>query len=143
MRITARQTCENRTITVDFQNEATYFQLLGDGKAFVECVLAFLLVESKNSCGFTHIVFQEPPEPFATLDGACTLWLLADGRKEEHVVLSLVIPLVMKMLHILCQRMPERRFSKENEPRETLLLDRAHPALRVGVQIRRSWRKWH
>jgi hypothetical protein len=40
---TARQTRENRTITVDFQNEATYFQLLGDGKAFVECVLAFLL----------------------------------------------------------------------------------------------------
>jgi hypothetical protein len=40
---TARQTRENRTITVDFQNEATYSQLLGDGKAFVECVLAFLL----------------------------------------------------------------------------------------------------
>ena len=40
---TARQTRENRTLTVDFQNEATYFQLLGDGKAFVECVLAFLL----------------------------------------------------------------------------------------------------
>src|SRR5215470_1262861 len=40
---TARQTRENRTITVDFQNESTYFQLLGDGKAFVECVLAFLL----------------------------------------------------------------------------------------------------
>jgi hypothetical protein len=43
MRTTARQTRENRTITVDFQNEATYIQLLGDGKAFVECVLAFLL----------------------------------------------------------------------------------------------------
>ena len=43
MRTTARQTRENRTITVDFQNEAAYFQLLGDGKAFVECVLAFLL----------------------------------------------------------------------------------------------------
>ena len=43
MRTTARQTRENRTITVDFQNEATYFQLLGDGKAFVECVVAFLL----------------------------------------------------------------------------------------------------
>jgi hypothetical protein len=43
MRTTARQTRENRTITVDFQNEATYMQLLGDGKAFVECVLAFLL----------------------------------------------------------------------------------------------------
>src|SRR5499433_1126383 len=43
MRTTARQTRENRTITVDFQNEATYFRLLGDGKAFVECVLAFIL----------------------------------------------------------------------------------------------------
>src|SRR5437660_2594381 len=43
MRNTARQTRENRTLTIDFQNEATYFQLLGDGKAFLECVLAFLL----------------------------------------------------------------------------------------------------
>jgi hypothetical protein len=36
MRSRARQTRENRTITVDFPNEATYVQLLGDGKAFVE-----------------------------------------------------------------------------------------------------------
>src|SRR6266700_569492 len=43
MRHTARQTRENRTITVDFQNEATYFQLLGDGKAFVELVIAVIL----------------------------------------------------------------------------------------------------
>jgi hypothetical protein len=51
MRQTAKRTRENRTITVDFQNEATYFQLLGDGKAFVEFVLAFL-----RSLGFqlTH-----------------------------------------------------------------------------------------
>jgi hypothetical protein len=47
MHNTARQTRENRTITVDFQHEATYFQLLGDGKAFIEFVLAFIL-----SCGF-------------------------------------------------------------------------------------------
>jgi hypothetical protein len=33
----------NRTITVDFRNEATSVQLLGDGKAVVECVLAFVL----------------------------------------------------------------------------------------------------
>ena len=43
MRNTARQTRENRTITVNFQNEATYVQLLGDGKAFVELVMAFIL----------------------------------------------------------------------------------------------------
>jgi hypothetical protein len=28
----ARQARENRTITVDFQNEATYVQLLGDSE---------------------------------------------------------------------------------------------------------------
>jgi hypothetical protein len=39
----AKPTRENRTITVDFQDEATYFRLIADGKAFVECVLAFLL----------------------------------------------------------------------------------------------------
>src|SRR5215471_15881525 len=39
----AKRTRQNRTITVDFQNEATYFQLLNDGKAFLECVLAFVL----------------------------------------------------------------------------------------------------
>src|SRR5438093_100340 len=38
-----KRTRHNRTITVDFQNEATYFQLLGDGKAFVELVVAFIL----------------------------------------------------------------------------------------------------
>src|SRR5215468_10078911 len=43
MRSRAKQPRENRTITVDFQNEATYFQLLGDGKAFLEFVFAFLL----------------------------------------------------------------------------------------------------
>jgi hypothetical protein len=47
MQNTARQTRENRTITVDFQHEATYLQLLGDGKAFIEFVFAFIL-----SCGF-------------------------------------------------------------------------------------------
>jgi hypothetical protein len=39
----AKPTRENRTITVDFHDEVTYVQLLGDGKAFVEFVLVFLL----------------------------------------------------------------------------------------------------
>src|SRR5215475_7173114 len=39
----AKPTRQNRTITVDFQDEATYFQLLGNTQAFVEFVLAFLL----------------------------------------------------------------------------------------------------
>jgi hypothetical protein len=39
----AKRTRENRTITVDFRDDATYLQLLGNGKAFVEFVGAFLL----------------------------------------------------------------------------------------------------
>jgi hypothetical protein len=56
MRNPARQTRENRTITIDFRDEATYFQLLDNGKAFLECVLAFLLalglqLKHKTTCG--------------------------------------------------------------------------------------------
>jgi hypothetical protein len=39
----AKPTRDNRTITVDFRDEATYCHLLSDGKAFLECVLAFLM----------------------------------------------------------------------------------------------------
>ena len=40
---TTKATRQNRTITVDFQDPSTYFQLIRDGKAFVEFVLAFIL----------------------------------------------------------------------------------------------------
>jgi hypothetical protein len=56
MRNTARQTRDNRTITVDFHDETTYFKLLDDRRAFVEFVLAFLLalgfqLKHKVACG--------------------------------------------------------------------------------------------
>src|SRR3989441_7120695 len=52
----AKRTRENRTITVDFHDKTTYAHLLGDGKAFVELVLAFLLslgfqLTHKATCG--------------------------------------------------------------------------------------------
>jgi hypothetical protein len=56
MRNTARQTRDNRTITVDFHDETTYVQLLDDRQAFVEFVLAFLLalgfqLKHQATCG--------------------------------------------------------------------------------------------
>jgi len=39
----AKPTRHNRTITVDFHDETTYAELLGNTKAFVEFVLAFSL----------------------------------------------------------------------------------------------------
>src|SRR5215475_5461962 len=40
---TTKATRQNRTLTVDFQDPSTYFELINDGKACVEFVLAFLL----------------------------------------------------------------------------------------------------
>jgi hypothetical protein len=40
---TAKPTRQNRTITVDFHDETTYFELLSNTKAFIEFVLAFIL----------------------------------------------------------------------------------------------------
>jgi len=52
---TAKPTRENRTITVDFNDEATYFELLDNAKAFIEFVLAFILslgfqLHHKSTC---------------------------------------------------------------------------------------------
>src|SRR5262249_38715847 len=60
-----KATRENRTITVDFQNEATYVQLFGEGKAFVECVLAFLLalgfqLTHKATCHGSGCLTRDP-----------------------------------------------------------------------------------
>src|SRR5215510_1684171 len=40
---TTKATRQNRTLTVDFQDPSTYSELIRNGKAFVEFVLAFLL----------------------------------------------------------------------------------------------------
>src|SRR5256712_9038307 len=74
MRNAAHQTRANRTITIDFHNEATYFQLLGDGKAFVECVLAFLLALGfqllhKATCRSGGGLPRPPPYPPVRLGG--------------------------------------------------------------------------
>src|SRR5882724_11868894 len=78
MRNTGRQTRENRTITVDFHNEATYYQLLGDGKAFVECVLAFLLalglqLAHKATCRGGGCLTRHAHDVRARL-GGLTIW---------------------------------------------------------------------
>ncbi len=69
MRTTAHQTRAHRTSTVDFPNEAAYFQVLSDGKAFVECVLAFIL-----SLGFLL-------QPKATCRGGGCLTRLRSWRR--------------------------------------------------------------
>ena len=80
MRTTARQTRANRTITVDFQNEATYFRLLGDSKAFVEGVLAFILslgfqLAHKATCSGGGCLTRHSHDARVRLGGV-TIWRL-------------------------------------------------------------------
>jgi len=80
MHNTARQTRENRTITVDFQHEATSFQLLGDGKAFVECVIASLLslgfqLKHKATCSGGRCLTRHSHYARVRL-GGLTIWRL-------------------------------------------------------------------
>jgi hypothetical protein len=76
----AKPTRENRTITIDFQNETTYFQLLGDGKAFVELVLAFILslgfqLKHKTTCRGDGCITRHSHYVRGRLDGL-TIWRL-------------------------------------------------------------------
>jgi hypothetical protein len=50
----AKQKRENRTITVDFNDETTYHHLCQDGKGFIEFVVAFIMglgFQLKHKCG--------------------------------------------------------------------------------------------
>src|SRR5712691_9162258 len=74
----AKPTRQNRTITVDFQDEATYFQLLGDTKAFVEFVLAFILslgfqLLHKTSCSEGGSLTRHSHDVRVRL-GGLTIW---------------------------------------------------------------------
>src|SRR5438874_938769 len=53
-----------------------------------------------------------------TAPGLDVLCLGADWRKKEHVTLALVVALVMKIFHVLRECMAERRFPKEDQPRQ-------------------------
>src|SRR5215510_3472158 len=98
----------------------------------VTLVLQIKPVGSKNSCGLAVVVLEQPTEPFPALNRAVTLAALAGRTKEQDIAFSLMISLVMIMGSILREGVPQGFFPKENELRQTLLLDGSHPAFRVG-----------
>jgi hypothetical protein len=48
-----------------------------------------------------------------------------------------MVPLFVVMDGVLLQRSPQRRFSNQDQPRQTFFFDRPHPAfcVRVGMSI--------
>jgi hypothetical protein len=66
----SRQEIERRIASVSAGRFRRPVLVLGIDGAYV--------VSSKNSCGFMRVVFQEPPEPFSTVNGAFIHAVLAD-----------------------------------------------------------------
>src|SRR6059036_616473 len=88
----AKPTGQNRTITVDFQDEATYFQLLGDTQAFVEFVLAFLLslgfqLLHKASCSEGGSLTRHSHYARVRLGGLTLWWVQCTTCKAVFTVL--------------------------------------------------------
>ena len=66
-------------------------------------------------------------------------WLNRPARRRRLLQAD-VRAVFLVMYEILLQCSPQRRFSKQDQPRQTFFFDRSHPAFRIRVQIRaRCW----
>jgi hypothetical protein len=75
---TAKPPRKTRTITVDFHDESTYYELINDAKAFVEFVLAFILsigfqLNHKATCSGGRCLTRHSHDARLRLDGL-TIW---------------------------------------------------------------------
>lgn len=75
---------QNRTLTVDFHDQATYFELLSNGKAFVEFILAFILslgfqLHHKSTCDGGGSVTRHSHYARVRL-GGLTIWRIQCTR---------------------------------------------------------------
>src|SRR5271170_6072377 len=86
------------------------------------------------------VIVQDPTQPLTTLHGLRAS-RFRGPTDQQDVGLPLMIPLGMVMRHILTQRSPQGALTKDNDLRQTLLLDRSHPAFGIGVQVRTSRRQ--
>jgi hypothetical protein len=76
------------------------------------------------------------PQSFSTPHCSHVPSCLRLRRKQDPIVFALMVALLVVMYDILLQRSPQRRFSTQDQPRQTFFFDRPHPAFRVRVQIR-------
>src|ERR1700687_4886871 len=86
------------------------------------------------------VIVQDPTQPLTTLHGLRAS-RFRGPTEQQDVGLPLMIPIAMVMLIICAEGPPQGALTKENDLRQTLLLDRSHPALSVGVQVRASCRQ--
>jgi hypothetical protein len=74
------------------------------------------------------IVAQEPAQSLAAAHWSLAL-TIGRQRKQQDIVLPLMISLGMEMIDIVVQRPPQRALAEEDYLRQALLLDRKRPSL--------------
>src|SRR4030081_2246948 len=81
------------------------------------------------------IVAQKPTRPLAAPHRPLAV-AVRIPRKQQNIALPLVIPLGMEMVDIVAERPPQGALAEEDYLGQALLLDRPHPAFRIGIQVR-------
>src|ERR1700704_2790101 len=81
------------------------------------------------------IIAQEPTQSLAAPHWPLAL-PIRRPRKQQDVALPLMIPLGMEMVDIVAERPPQGALAEEDYLGQALLLDRPHPAFRIGIQVR-------
>ena len=71
------------------------------------------------------IIFQKSAEPFPTPDGAFMLPIWRCCGQQDNVAFPLVGAFCMIMRFILCEGVAQRVFTKQDKPREHLILSAA------------------
>ena len=75
-----------------------------------------LILLDKNSCGLSLVVFEQATKPFTILNRAVIPALWPGLWKEQDIALALMIALLVVMLHILVEHMPQGVFAEQNHP---------------------------
>jgi hypothetical protein len=68
-------------------------------------------------CRFPLVVLQQTSQSFSTPHSSFVPFCFRPRRKQDPVVFALVIALLVVMYEILLQCSPQRRFSKQDQPR--------------------------
>ena len=73
-------------------------------------------VWSKNSCGLSLVVFEQATKPFTILNQAVIPALWPGLWQEQHIALALMIALLVVMVHILVEHVPQGVFAEQHHP---------------------------
>src|SRR5260370_7717019 len=86
-------------------------------------------------CRSPLVVLQQAPRSFSTPHCSHLPPCLRPRRKQDPIAFALMVALLVVMYDVLLQRSPQRRFSEQDQPRQTFFFDRPHPASPLTAHI--------